>query len=74
MAEKFKFLSPLGIEDEIDTVPLAPRSHQRRRKDHPHQRHRGTGPHHIPGETVTRSLSPGQLDIEKVVYSHSSTD
>jgi hypothetical protein len=25
MAEKYKFLSPLGIEDEVDTVPLAPR-------------------------------------------------
>ena len=25
MAEKFKFLSPLGLEDEVDTVPLAPR-------------------------------------------------
>jgi len=25
MAEKYKFLSPLGIEDEIETIPLAPR-------------------------------------------------
>ena len=25
MAEKYKFLSPLGLEDEVDTVPLAPR-------------------------------------------------
>jgi hypothetical protein len=25
MAEKLKFLSPLGIEDEVETVPLAPR-------------------------------------------------
>ena len=25
MAEKLKFLSPLGLEDEVDTVPLAPR-------------------------------------------------
>jgi len=25
MAEKYKFLNPLGIEDEVDTVPLAPR-------------------------------------------------
>jgi len=25
MAEKYKFLNPLGIEDEVDTVALAPR-------------------------------------------------
>jgi hypothetical protein len=25
MADKYKFLSPLGLEDEVDTVPLAPR-------------------------------------------------
>jgi len=25
MGEKYKFLSPLGIEDEIETIPLAPR-------------------------------------------------
>jgi hypothetical protein len=25
MAEKYKFLSPLGIEEEVETVPLAPR-------------------------------------------------
>lgn len=25
MAEKFRFLSPLGIEDEVETIPLAPR-------------------------------------------------
>ena len=25
MAERYKFLSPLGIEDEIETIPLAPR-------------------------------------------------
>ncbi len=25
MAEKLRFLNPLGIEDEVDTVPLAPR-------------------------------------------------
>jgi hypothetical protein len=25
MADKFKFISPLGLEDEVDTVPLAPR-------------------------------------------------
>ncbi len=25
MAETYKFLNPLGLEDEVDTVPLAPR-------------------------------------------------
>jgi hypothetical protein len=25
MAEKYKFISPLGIEDEVDTITLAPR-------------------------------------------------
>ncbi len=25
MAETYKFLNPLGIEDDVDTVPLAPR-------------------------------------------------
>jgi hypothetical protein len=25
MAEKYKFVSPLGLEDEVETVPLAPR-------------------------------------------------
>lgn len=25
MAEKYKFLNPVGIEDAIETVPLAPR-------------------------------------------------
>jgi hypothetical protein len=25
MAERYKFISPLGLEDEVDTLPLAPR-------------------------------------------------